>query len=124
MKKVFPLSFGVLFSLVFLPSVPAKPAPSPEMKAFLDERLIGKHDINLEGLKRTEEPLVTPEKEKSDDKVEVYQIPYPKQVADHFRYTVLREVATNRFTVVKTGGIAGVLEFYETTSKFERKGSK
>ncbi len=84
------------------------------MKEFLKERLIGKHDIDLEGLKKTEDPLQTPEKGKSDDKVEVYQVPYPKQTADYFRYTVFREKVTNRFTVMKLGGIAGILEFYES----------
>jgi len=90
----------------------AKPEPSPEMKAFLKERLIGEHDLNLKGLKKTDTPFLTPEKGNSDDEIEIYQVPAPKRTADYFHYTIMRETVTNRFTVMKRGGFAGILEFY------------
>ena len=87
------------------------------MQQILKERLIGKHDLNLEGLTPTE---MTKEKWKAfkDPKqYEEYRIPYPRGTTDYFRYSIFQERKTGGIWILKMGGIASVTELYEVPKK-------
>ncbi len=86
--------------------------PSPEIQRVLKERLVGKHDLKLDGLTGT---APTPEQRKKlEDKAafEVYQIPYPKNTADYFSYAIYRFKDTGKIWIIRSGGFAGRTELF------------
>lgn len=89
--------------------------PSSEMKTFLKERQVGKHDLRVDGLVQLDWTHLDAERARKHDDWEAHEIPYPKFTADYFQYTVLRpRTEEPAFVLIQTGGIAGIFKVFGT----------
>jgi hypothetical protein len=90
---------------------PSNP-PSPAMKRILRDRLVGRHDLRLDGLTKMEWTRERFERFTQKTPLEIYHVPYPRGAADYFSYTIYRLKLKPKYAILVTGGFAGVFEVY------------
>ena len=94
-------------------------APSAEMKRIVAYHQRGTHDLDPKGLKV--DPTMHSPKEEEMAGYEVYNVPYPRAMADYFTYRVYLHRQTGRYWINIGGGIAGVNRFHGPGSLAEIK---
>ena len=86
--------------------------PSPEIQQVLKERLVKEHDLNVKDLAMSK---LTPEENKrlkDKSSYEAYQVPYPKNAADYYAYSIYRFKETGEIWIIRSGGFAGRIELF------------
>ncbi len=84
--------------------------PSEEMILILIHHKSGPYDLDEKGL-ALDKAKDFPSKTETPE-YEVYNIPYPKGMADYFGYSVYLHTKSGRYWIHQSGGVGGVSNFY------------
>lgn len=81
-----------------------------EMRLILDHHRTGESTLDVKKLGRDHNKAAPVENDIAE--YEVYDVPYPKGVADYFSYKVYLHAPSGRYWIHQGGGFAGVSHFY------------
>ena len=87
------------------------------MKRILRDRLVGRHDLRLDGLTKLEWTREPFDRFTQKNPLEIYRVPYPRGTADYFSYIIYRLKLKPKYVIVRSGGLAGVFEVYMSPPK-------
>jgi hypothetical protein len=111
-KRLFALLAGLAF-VISAPLACAKESRVSEpMKKILRERLVDRFELKIEDLTKLELTKEQLADMAAADKFEIFKLPSRPGVADDFHYQIFRSRKDNTYIILRTGGFAGVHEYY------------